>query len=99
MATVTFAVIVRLLLLCQVVCTYCVQTGYGGEALSRSINYSHTADFAAAGYADLVVSGVVRGKTRQYGLFSFTRVFEAGHQSKPPLFSVVRPQSLQLKSQ
>ncbi|KAI9853762.1 MAG: hypothetical protein M1824_000912 [Vezdaea acicularis] len=53
----------------------------GGEAASLAVNYSGTAQFAAAGYADMVTNSTYNGGlTRQYGNFSFTRVFESGHE-------------------
>ncbi|KAH8204107.1 hypothetical protein TruAng_001789 [Truncatella angustata] len=53
----------------------------GGEAVSLSIDYENKDDFAAAGYADIQTSSsYVGGVVRQYGSFSFSRVFEAGHQ-------------------
>lgn len=54
--------------------------GFGGEALSLAIPFSGSDDFADAGYADFKVGGKVAGKTRQAGLLSFTRVFQAGHE-------------------
>lgn len=53
---------------------------FGGQAVSLAVNYTHKAQFAAAGYAPLVVDGVEYGEVRQYGNFSFTRVYEAGHE-------------------
>ncbi|KAI1869937.1 uncharacterized protein JN550_005527 [Neoarthrinium moseri] len=53
---------------------------YGGEAVSLEVNYTHAAEFRAAGYAPFVVDGVEYGESRQYGNFSFTRVYEAGHE-------------------
>ena len=37
-------------------------------------------EFAAAGYAPLVYGGVEYGEVREYGNFSFTRVYESGHE-------------------
>jgi hypothetical protein len=55
--------------------------GLGGEALSLQINSTLSAGFAKAGYANLVNSaGTTGGVVRQFGSFSFTRVFDAGHQ-------------------
>lgn len=51
-----------------------------GEAVSLSVKYGDSAKFAAAGYTDVKVGKTVAGKVRQYGLFSFTRVFNAGHE-------------------
>ena len=53
---------------------------FGGQAISLAVNYTHNSEFAAAGYAPLVVDGVEYGEVRQYGNFSFTRVYEAGHE-------------------
>lgn len=44
------------------------------------MNYTYTEEFNAAGYVPLVVDGVRYGETREYGNFSFTRVYEAGHE-------------------
>ncbi|PHH76259.1 hypothetical protein CDD83_4302 [Cordyceps sp. RAO-2017] len=46
-----------------------------------AVPYSRARDFARAGYAALVTDeGAVGGVTRQLGNFSFTRVFQAGHE-------------------
>ncbi|GBF61418.1 carboxypeptidase S1 homolog A [Trichophyton mentagrophytes] len=53
----------------------------GGEQVSLGLNYTGTAEFHRAGYADVKVnSSYVGGLVRQHGNFSFTRVFEAGHE-------------------
>ncbi|KAJ9145519.1 Lysosomal protective protein [Pleurostoma richardsiae] len=54
----------------------------GGEAASLAVPYSRKADFGAAGYAPFVTGagGAVAGQTRQLGNFSFTRVYQAGHE-------------------
>lgn len=52
----------------------------GGEAASLAVPYSKADDFAAAGYVPLKTSDGVKGMTRQHGNFSFTRVFQAGHE-------------------
>ncbi|KAI1762779.1 carboxypeptidase S1-like protein B [Hypoxylon sp. FL1150] len=53
----------------------------GGEAVSLSLNYTGTDKFHAAGYTDIVVNDTyVGGQVRQYGNFSFSRVYEAGHE-------------------
>lgn len=51
----------------------------GGEMSSLAVDYSGSAQFAAAGYAPMVSSDGMGGLTRQFGNFSFTRVFQAGH--------------------
>ncbi|KAF2162027.1 hypothetical protein M409DRAFT_69273 [Zasmidium cellare ATCC 36951] len=48
----------------------------GGEDISTSAK----AAFKDAGYTKLVVNGKEYGETRQYGKFSFTRVWESGHE-------------------
>ncbi|KAI1382837.1 serine carboxypeptidase [Hypoxylon trugodes] len=53
----------------------------GGEAVSLAVNYTHSEQFRAAGYTDVVVNETyVGGQVRQYGNFSFSRVYEAGHE-------------------
>lgn len=49
----------------------------GGEAASLAVPYSKAEEFGAAGYAPLVTPEGVQGMTRQFGNFSFTRVFQA----------------------
>ncbi|PLB44706.1 putative carboxypeptidase S1 [Aspergillus steynii IBT 23096] len=53
---------------------------FGGEAVSLAVNYTHTSKFRASGYIPLTVDGVEYGETREYGNFSFTRVYQAGHE-------------------
>ncbi|KAI1332698.1 Alpha/Beta hydrolase protein [Xylariaceae sp. FL0255] len=53
---------------------------FGGQAVSLALNYSHKAEFAASGYAPFTVDGVEYGESRQYGNFSFTRIYESGHE-------------------
>ncbi|KAI3326300.1 carboxypeptidase 2 [Xylariaceae sp. AK1471] len=53
---------------------------FGGEAVSLALNYTHKAEFAAAGYAPFLVDGEEYGVSRQYGNFSFTRIYESGHE-------------------
>ncbi|KAJ4348014.1 uncharacterized protein N0V89_009386 [Didymosphaeria variabile] len=53
---------------------------FGGEAISLAVNYTHSESFRAAGYTPFVVNGVEHGETREYGNFSFTRIYEAGHE-------------------
>jgi len=54
--------------------------GIGGEAASLAVPHRGAAAFARAGYAPLATPEGVAGLTRQRGNFSFTRVFQAGHQ-------------------
>ena len=42
------------------------------------MKYKNKDEFAAAGYAPLMYGGVEYGEVREYGNFSFTRIYEAG---------------------
>ena len=53
---------------------------FGGEAVSLAVNYTHHAEFNAAGYEPFTVNGVEYGEVRQHGNFSFLRMYEAGHE-------------------
>jgi carboxypeptidase C (cathepsin A) len=53
---------------------------FGGEAVSLAVNYTHADNFRAAGYVPFMVDGTEYGETREYGNFSFTRIYEAGHE-------------------
>ncbi|EPS26027.1 hypothetical protein PDE_00963 [Penicillium oxalicum 114-2] len=53
---------------------------FGGEAVSLQTEFKHSKQFRKAGYAPFMVDGVEYGETREYGNFSFTRVYEAGHE-------------------
>ncbi|KAI4188141.1 MAG: hypothetical protein L6R41_002327 [Letrouitia leprolyta] len=52
----------------------------GGQAVSLTVNYTHKAEFAAAGYTPFLVDGDEYGEVREYGNFSFLRIYEAGHE-------------------
>ena len=52
----------------------------GGQAVSLAANYPDAAQFQSAGYVPMTVSGTEYGETRQFGNFSFTRVYESGHE-------------------
>lgn len=52
----------------------------GGESSSLAVPYSRQSDFQSAGYAPLLTPDGLSGFTRQLGNFSFTRVFDAGHE-------------------
>jgi hypothetical protein len=55
----------------------------GGEAASLGIDYSGGENFRQAGYAPILTSnGKTGGFVRQYGNFSFSRVFQAGHEGE-----------------
>ncbi|KAI4230174.1 MAG: hypothetical protein L6R36_000287 [Xanthoria steineri] len=53
---------------------------FGGQAVSLAVNYTHKAEFAAAGYTPFIVDGDEYGEVREYGNFSFLRIYEAGHE-------------------
>lgn len=53
---------------------------FGGEAVSLAAQWPHAKQFSAAGYTPFVVDGVEYGETREYGNFSFTRIYESGHE-------------------
>ncbi|KFY09286.1 hypothetical protein V491_08278 [Pseudogymnoascus sp. VKM F-3775] len=52
----------------------------GGEAVSELIEYEGAKGFKSAGYAPIVTSEGEGGFVRQYGNYSFSRVFQAGHE-------------------
>lgn len=54
----------------------------GGEAVSLGIDYSSAENFKHAGYAPILSSTGTGGFVRQYGNYSFSRVFQAGHEGK-----------------
>ena len=55
--------------------------GVGGEAVSLQIPYSGRSSFNSAGYAPIVANSTYNGgAVRQHGNFSFSRVFQAGHE-------------------
>jgi hypothetical protein len=53
---------------------------FGGEDASLAVPYSGSESFAEAGYAPLLTPDGYSGLTRQYGNYSFSRVFQAGHE-------------------
>ena len=53
----------------------------GGEEVSLAVKYSQSAAFRKAGYANITTnSSYVGGQVRQHNNFSFSRVFQAGHE-------------------
>ncbi|RKU45279.1 hypothetical protein DL546_005877 [Coniochaeta pulveracea] len=52
----------------------------GGEKSSLAVPWSRQEKFAQAGYAPFVAAEDILGMTRQVGNYSFTRVFQAGHE-------------------
>lgn len=53
---------------------------FGGEAISLAANFTNAEAFRASGYTPFLVDGVEFGAVREYGNFSFTRIYEAGHE-------------------
>ncbi|OSS47146.1 hypothetical protein B5807_09919 [Epicoccum nigrum] len=53
---------------------------FGGEAVSLAVNHTNKAAFNAAWYTPFLVDGVEYGEVREYGNFSFTRMYESGHE-------------------
>ena len=53
---------------------------FGGQALSMSVNYKHAKEFRESGYVPFMVDGTEYGEVRQYGNFSFLRMYESGHE-------------------
>lgn len=53
----------------------------GGEQVSLAVEYSDSSQFHEAGYADIETNlSYIGGQVRQHGNFSFSRVFQAGHE-------------------
>ncbi|KAL8746954.1 MAG: hypothetical protein Q9184_007675 [Pyrenodesmia sp. 2 TL-2023] len=53
---------------------------FGGQAVSLAVNYTDSTKFRAAGYTPFLVNGQEYGEVREYGNFSFLRIYEAGHE-------------------
>ena len=53
---------------------------FGGEALSNQLQFDDAKEFAKTGYAPFVVEGTEYGAVREYGNFSFLRIYDAGHE-------------------
>ncbi|KAI9845827.1 MAG: hypothetical protein M1837_004507 [Sclerophora amabilis] len=54
---------------------------YQGENVSLAVDYAQSEAFRSSGYTDLEVnSSYVGGQVRQVGNFSFTRIYQAGHE-------------------
>lgn len=52
----------------------------GGERASLAVPWNRTEEFNDAGYEPLVAGSAIKGYTRQVGRYSFSRVFQAGHE-------------------
>ena len=50
--------------------------------MSLGIKYSGSEKFRNAGYAPILSSEGTGGFVRQYGNYSFSRVFQAGHEGQ-----------------
>ena len=48
-------------------CRFKDAESFGGEAVSLALNYTHSEQFAAAGYEPFTVDGTEYGEVRQYG--------------------------------
>ena len=49
--------------------------------MSLALNYSEAAEFKATGYEPFIAgNGTEYGEGRQYGRFSFLRIYESGHE-------------------
>ncbi|KAF2460491.1 Alpha/Beta hydrolase protein [Lineolata rhizophorae] len=53
---------------------------FGGEAVSLAVNYTDADAFRASGYVPFTVDDTEYGEVRQYGNFSFLRIYESGHE-------------------
>ncbi|KAL8952787.1 MAG: hypothetical protein Q9222_001334 [Ikaeria aurantiellina] len=53
---------------------------FGGQEVSLAVDYTNKAQFAAAEYTPFMVDGTEYGEVREYGNFSFLRIYEAGHE-------------------
>ena len=53
---------------------------FGGQAISLALEWKYAKEFRAAGYVPFTVDGTEYGEVRQYGNFSFLRMYEAGHE-------------------
>lgn len=54
---------------------------FGGEAISLQMNHSTSEEFRASNYTPFLVDGEEYGAVRQYGNFSFLRLYDAGHET------------------
>lgn len=53
----------------------------GGQDLSLAVNFTGSESFRNSGYVPLVADGKRYGDTRETDIFSFTRLFDAGHDA------------------
>jgi hypothetical protein len=60
-----------------------LNTGLGGEQISLAVKSKISDKFGKAGYTDIHTNATfVGGSVRQYGNFSFSRVYNAGHEGR-----------------
>ncbi|MCJ1448550.1 MAG: hypothetical protein MMC23_009067 [Stictis urceolatum] len=53
----------------------------GGEAVSLAVNYTYSDSFRSAGYTGIQANdSYIGGQVRQHGNFSFSRIYESGHE-------------------
>lgn len=66
----------------------------GGERAVLSVEYSGAEDFRKAGYEPVVYgsNNTIGGQVKQYGNYSFARVYQAGHEGeiRPPVCTASR---------
>ena len=57
--------------------------GMGAESVSLHVDHSEAEKFRESGYEEISTNeDYIGGLARQYGKFSFSRVFQAGHSGK-----------------
>lgn len=54
---------------------------FGGEEISLQMNHSTSEEFRASNYTPFVVDGEEYGVVRQYGNYSFVRLYNSGHEA------------------
>lgn len=54
---------------------------FGGQAVSLALEHKTASQFRASNYTSFLVDGGEYGQVRQYGNFSFLRLYEAGHET------------------
>jgi carboxypeptidase D len=75
-------------------------TGLGGEKISLAVKSQISDKFGKAGYTDIHTNATfVGGSVRQYGNFSFSRVYNAGHEGTFALSPIAAGQKQSLEHQ
>lgn len=54
---------------------------FGGQAVSLALEHKTAEQFRASNYTSFLVDGNEAGQVRQYGNFSFLRLYESGHET------------------